>query len=213
MDILSSFGDLDDEISEKRKYAKWKAAYIHNCLKQGERPVPGAYGQQNDEGFIKLDDINHTDPADTDALIPGLPSVPDDINTTPLPPTNPVSPNITPGFPNLPSVPNMPGPNQPPMPGVNQPGIPGLHGYIPPVMPPTQPMHTPEPAYVPPVQPVVSNPVTPNGDVALNPEQIAKAQKYCKWASSALNYDDTKTAIVNLQKALTLLQTGRDSPE
>lgn len=45
----------------------------------------------------------------------------------------------------------------------------------------------------------------------LNPDQIAKAQKYCKWASSALNYDDIKTAIGNLKSALELLQTGRDN--
>lgn len=44
----------------------------------------------------------------------------------------------------------------------------------------------------------------------LSPDQIAKAQKYCKWASSALNYDDIKTAITNLKNALELLQTGRD---
>lgn len=44
----------------------------------------------------------------------------------------------------------------------------------------------------------------------LSPDQIAKAQKYCKWASSALNYDDVKTAIGNLRNALELLQTGRD---
>lgn len=44
----------------------------------------------------------------------------------------------------------------------------------------------------------------------LSPDQIAKAQKYCKWASSALNYDDVKTAINNLKNALELLQTGRD---
>lgn len=44
----------------------------------------------------------------------------------------------------------------------------------------------------------------------LSPDQIQKAQKYCKWASSALNYDDVKTAINNLRNALELLQTGRD---
>lgn len=44
----------------------------------------------------------------------------------------------------------------------------------------------------------------------LTPDQIGKAQKYCKWASSALNYDDIKTAIGNLKNALELLQTGRD---
>lgn len=44
----------------------------------------------------------------------------------------------------------------------------------------------------------------------LSPDQVSKAQKYCKWASSALNYDDVKTAINNLKSALELLQTGRD---
>jgi len=48
------------------------------------------------------------------------------------------------------------------------------------------------------------------GGVKLNPEQMTKAQKYCKWAGSALNYDDVPTAITNLQKALKLLQTGQD---
>jgi vacuolar protein sorting-associated protein VTA1 len=36
-------------------------------------------------------------------------------------------------------------------------------------------------------------------------EQIAKAQKYCKWAGSALNYDDVKTAIENLQKGIKII--------
>jgi len=48
------------------------------------------------------------------------------------------------------------------------------------------------------------------GGVKLNAEQMTKAQKYCKWAGSALNYDDIPTAIANLQKALKLLQTGQD---
>lgn len=47
--------------------------------------------------------------------------------------------------------------------------------------------------------------------VKLQPEQISKAQKYCKWAGSALNYDDVSEAISNLQKALKLLTTGVDS--
>lgn len=40
-DVLTTFGDLTDEAAQNRKYAKWKAAYIHNCLKNGETPVPG----------------------------------------------------------------------------------------------------------------------------------------------------------------------------
>lgn len=49
------------------------------------------------------------------------------------------------------------------------------------------------------------------GTGARTPEQIGKAQKYCKFVVSALNYDDVPTAIVNLQKCLRLLQTGEDS--
>lgn len=40
-DVLTTFGDLTDEAAQNCKYAKWKAAYIHNCLKNGETPVPG----------------------------------------------------------------------------------------------------------------------------------------------------------------------------
>lgn len=41
MDILDQFEQVDEEFKEKRKYAKWKAAYIHNCLKNGEVPISG----------------------------------------------------------------------------------------------------------------------------------------------------------------------------
>lgn len=41
MDVLSVFGDVSEEITNTQKYAKWKATYIHNCLKNGETPIPG----------------------------------------------------------------------------------------------------------------------------------------------------------------------------
>lgn len=40
-DVLTTFGELTDEAMQNRKYAKYKAAYIHTCLKNGETPVPG----------------------------------------------------------------------------------------------------------------------------------------------------------------------------
>lgn len=40
-DVLLTFGELSDEAQKNSKYAKWKAAYIHNCLKNGETPIPG----------------------------------------------------------------------------------------------------------------------------------------------------------------------------
>lgn len=44
----------------------------------------------------------------------------------------------------------------------------------------------------------------------LTPEDFARAQKYCKYAGSALQYEDVSTAVQNLQKALKLLTTGRE---
>lgn len=40
-DVLLTFGEPSDESQKNSKYAKWKAAYIHNCLKNGETPMPG----------------------------------------------------------------------------------------------------------------------------------------------------------------------------
>ena len=48
------------------------------------------------------------------------------------------------------------------------------------------------------------------GDIRLTPEDFARAQKYCKYAGSALQYEDVSTAVQNLQKALKLLTTGRE---
>ncbi len=50
-DVLGLFGELDEQIAAHRKYAKWKAAYIHNCLKSGETPVPGPPPSEDDDGF------------------------------------------------------------------------------------------------------------------------------------------------------------------
>lgn len=49
-DILQTFGELTEEAANNRKYAKWKAAYIHNCLKNGETPVPGPMADEDEGG-------------------------------------------------------------------------------------------------------------------------------------------------------------------
>ena len=46
--------------------------------------------------------------------------------------------------------------------------------------------------------------------IKLSVEQAAKAQKYCKYAISSLDYDDLPTTILNLNKALHLCQTGTE---
>ncbi len=49
MDVLTTFGELNEDIVKNKKYAKWKAAYIHNCLKNGETPVSGPVYTETDE--------------------------------------------------------------------------------------------------------------------------------------------------------------------
>ena len=61
---------------------------------------------------------------------------------------------------------------------------------------PPAPAASSHPAAVVPTQP----------SSALSPEDSEKAQKYCRFAASALQYEDVKTAIENLHKALALLE-------
>lgn len=60
-DVLTTFGELSEELLQNRKYAKWKAAYIHNCLKNGETPVPGPPKEEGelDDGLLN-DEGNST---------------------------------------------------------------------------------------------------------------------------------------------------------
>ena len=48
-DVLGTLGELSPEVAHHKKYAKWKAAYIHNCLKSGEAPIPGPMATGDDE--------------------------------------------------------------------------------------------------------------------------------------------------------------------
>ncbi|KAJ0180039.1 hypothetical protein K1T71_004630 [Dendrolimus kikuchii] len=188
-DVLSTFGELTDEAVQNRKYAKWKAAYIHNCLKNGETPVPGPLQSEDEE---TNEDGGSTTNSDSQPAPPTNPTM-GFTSAADTPPTIPTSFSNSLPDPNaamraasqLPPVPYTPDPN------------PG--GFVP--YDPTQQPEPPQPAPL-------------YGDITtlpqLSPDQISKAQKYCKWASSALNYDDIKTAIGNLKNALELLQTGHD---
>ena len=122
----------------------------------------------------------------------------------------------------VPQQPQEPGPSEHRPMGFQQPPQPPAGSYQPP--PPAPSASQPQPpapsAYQP--QPPAADPYQPTpapapraaaasgSAVSLNFDQIAKAQKYSKLAYSALNYEDIPTAVTNLQKALTLLQTGQD---
>lgn len=52
MDVLNVFGEVSEEIANTQKYAKWKATYIHTCLKNGITPVPGPPTTENEQTEI-----------------------------------------------------------------------------------------------------------------------------------------------------------------
>ncbi|XP_018786553.1 PREDICTED: vacuolar protein sorting-associated protein VTA1 homolog [Bactrocera latifrons] len=196
-DVLQTFGELSEESIHNRKYAKWKAAYIHNCLRNGETPIPGPMPDGDDEFAAESGAISGTgegsgsadgegDPEIT--AVPQDPPAEEEVGPAPIPdPSPPQSPPPT-----VDEVLNNP--NKLPSPPVDEEKPGGFEPYV--------PQAQPNRIYIPP---------TPVADLQLTPEQIMKAQKYTKYAGTALNFDDVKTAIDNLQKALKLLTTGEDS--
>lgn len=191
-DVCQTFGDLTEEVTQNRKYAKWKASYIHNCLKNGETPVPGPMPTEEDKEF----DQEFT------------PAVP---NAEPQPgPSNTQHGNPpTVGF-QPPAVDFKPPPAGPTNFTTTDP-----FSHVKAPSPPSEPEKSPGG-----FKPYMGDPSASGGSgpellvnaagIQLRPDQITKAQKYCRWAESALNFEDLKTSIDNLQKALRLLQTGQD---
>lgn len=185
-DVLETFGDnqLSEENQHKRKYCKWKAAYIHNCLKNGETPVPGPMKSEEEDELAGLTGGDVAPPPQNDS--------------------QPPTPSASIGF----SNPNF---DTNPSPTSSIPSIGDVVAKMP--TPPAEPEKSPGgfKAYVPDASTnFQAGGIDLAGSVHISAEQIVKAQKYCKYAGSALNYDDVKTAIDNLQKALTLLTTGQE---
>lgn len=210
-DVLTNFGELPEDIEKNRKYAKWKAAYIHKCLKNGETPLPGPLGgdEGDDLGAIGFD--NYMQPG------PSTYSQPGPSHGAPAP-SYPAGGSSTLGGQLLP-----PGVHAPPTTPIESPTssvdqAPGSTRSYPTPSPRSSPMpsHPPSGPAAPVPQARAGGldthwtpPPNPAG-VALTPDHFQKAMKYCKYASSAIQYEDSKTAIENLQKALKVLTTGSD---
>ncbi|MGH0141138.1 UNVERIFIED_CONTAM: hypothetical protein FKN15_072862 [Acipenser sinensis] len=181
LDVLSVFGELSEENFQHRKYAKWKATYIHNCLKNGEVPQSGPIGMEGEE-YDDEYDVEH-----------GAASQPSQPSPHVLPRDGP---GANTNFSNI-QIP--PGAHAP----ANTPAeVPHFTGE------PCNPVQ-PVPRNIPVVDPSLLN-ASQQGEVRLTPEDYTRAQKYCKYAGSALQYEDVGAAVQNLQKALKLLTTGRE---
>ncbi|XP_016993938.3 vacuolar protein sorting-associated protein VTA1 homolog [Drosophila takahashii] len=185
-DILQTFGELSEEALHNRKYAKWKAAYIHNCLKNGETPIPGPLPDDDDEAELQGENANE----EAAGGAPADPAPAPEPEADPSPPASSVVP------PTAEEVLNNP--NKLPSPPVDEEKPGGFVPYV--------PTGQPHPA----TAATIYQPIVPVAGVQITPDQMIAAQKYCKYAGSALNYDDVKTAIENLQKALKLLSTGSE---
>ena len=79
-DVLTTFGELSEEVQQNRKYAKWKAAYIHNCLKNGETPIPGPMQMDGEDEDIENENASASGPSGSEnneqQPSDNLPSVP-----------------------------------------------------------------------------------------------------------------------------------------
>jgi len=144
-DVMQTFGPLTPENAHYRKYAKMKAAYIHNCLKNGETPIAGPLADGDEE-----DNEGEEPHEDRQEDVPAMPVNPPSAPAPAVAPPAPAS-----------AMSNM----------------------------------------------NISNPGTAP---TLSYDKVARAQKLCKYAISALDYQDTKTAVENLTKALHLVQTGEE---
>ncbi|XP_064627912.1 vacuolar protein sorting-associated protein VTA1 homolog [Lineus longissimus] len=196
-EVMEVFGSQEDNdhVSVRRRYAKWKAWNINKCLKSGEQPIPGPVAGAEDEfGALTFGE----QPGPSEAIGGGAaggygqPSEPN------YPPQQPGYPPQLPVQPDNPAVLNFP---QPPSGSHAPPSTPmdangGNSGA------PSGPINPPE------ASAWTQRPST--GGVQLTAQQSIQAQKYCKFAISALQYDDSKTAVKNLQNALQLLMTGED---
>ncbi|CAI5684744.1 vacuolar protein sorting-associated protein VTA1 homolog isoform X2 [Oreochromis niloticus] len=208
LDVLSVFGELSEENIQHRKYARWKATYIHNCLKNGETPQPGPIGMGEDEEADEFgaEGFSSLGPSHGGSFRGGPPSQASedqDHSSVPGP-----APGI--GFASGPGS----APSGPPTTNYNNIHIPpGAHApantpaELPPPAEAVKPV--PLPRSVPTVDPTLLS-AQQQGGVQLSPEDFTKAQKYCKYAGSALQYEDVGTAVQNLQKALKLLTTGKE---
>ncbi len=169
------------------KYAKWKAVEIDRCLKSGITPTPGPPGGEEGEEFGFFDGFGENPQAPP----PGF---------NVYPPEG--EPHIPPGAQQvLPPAPkpiprprqNLPQDPQPPPQAVYHPPPPSQGGHVPP----------PQPVYPQP-------PSSYHVPAQVGPTDIARAQKLCKFASSALDYDDVTGAVEYLGKAMKLLTTGKE---
>ena len=84
---MQTFGELTPENAHYRKYAKMKAAYIHNCLKNGETPVAGPLvdDEEEAEDSTEIPEDSHPPSDNTQTVPAAAPSAPAVAPSAPAP--------------------------------------------------------------------------------------------------------------------------------
>lgn len=143
------------------------------AIREGRVPTAGPPGGEEQE-------LSGEVPNNVTPSISEFPSPPSNF-TAPLPPSSPQQPKASTSTPRFDA--NVP--TQPPPPTISQPA----------------PAPAPAPVVVTPhIAAAAAAPAPPTSNVS--GAQVANAQKYSKWAISALDYDDIKTARLQLLSAL-----------
>lgn len=191
-ETMSVFGNLSEELQQRSKYAKFKAAYILKCIKSGQTPKPGPIDNADLDGDLSnapaefKSETKSQPPIDQQPYILTPSSQPPSKNISTSEESH-TSPLVLPETPDRDKVGSgRSGNNSFSSDISNQSGIDSK-----PTITATK------------FQATNGNP--------LKIDDLVKCQKYCKFATSALQYDDVNTAVVNLEKALRLLKTGEHS--
>ena len=206
LEVLSVFGDLSDDIRQKIKYAKFKAADILKALNEGKIPQPGAPGETAQDVQVPNtsepvpETVSQQPPFDQEPPYdPYKPKIQSPMNTyidqPPIIPSPVTSKTIEPT--------QQPTPYIAPL--IQQP--PQNPHYIAPVI--AQPPHQVAPpiTFIP-----TQNEYNIPGDVdpfTIDHQTITNAQKAAKFAISALQYEDINSAVDHLKRAILLLEPFR----
>ncbi|XP_017777331.1 PREDICTED: vacuolar protein sorting-associated protein VTA1 homolog [Nicrophorus vespilloides] len=224
-EVLTQFGPLSEDLDTKCMTAKYRATYIHNMLKNGQEPMginvtiirseedekkllmteeelnerralrgegpiadePPMDPEEYERKRKVIDEIrkrgNPEFEAELDRIKQRIDEETEDISEDQL---------FQPIYPLEPIIPDK------------------IIDLGPPIYDDTPNSDQSSGAATTPIMPQPDALETSTNIAALDPTQTEKAMKYCKWASSALNYDDIKTAVSNLEKALYLCKFGKE---
>ncbi|ORY41693.1 DUF605-domain-containing protein [Rhizoclosmatium globosum] len=203
LEVLKVFGPIDDSVAEKIKYGRFKAVDILKAIKEGRQPTAGPPGGDPLDQPSAPAPAPSSDPFTTPYVSPIQPffdaqqPIQPTVLSAPSAPTPQPSPATQSVFPTIPT--SFPSASAPPAASYNQPPPPA-----------SAPVHTPAPYYSapPPSAPAPAPAPAPSRQPIppLDFTITTAATKHCKFAISALQYDDVNTAVENLEKALALLR-------